>query len=243
MKVSPVSQGENMKRLFTALFTAMLLATITGCSTTNNPPASVESSESQLPDVDENFPEPVEVLDYHFAYESDTNFSQFVAVVKNPNEALTLESVLLTVVAVDSQGVVLETAEANIYRLAPLETGLVEIRTITGRAASAEISLSEPNYTSKTDLSASFTESNFSQVKTKIDKYIVNTSAVLSVPEDGLSDSVLVCAAFYDSKRDLVGGMCRSTDVIRGRKNAVEVYTLAPRVKPSTIELFAQYEG
>jgi hypothetical protein len=185
---------------------------------------------------------PLEVLDYHFAYEPDTKLSQFVGLVRNPNESQTLEDIRLTLVALDQEGTVLESSDYTIARLAPQEKWLVEIDLIRGKAVTAEISISQAESTSKSDLAPSFPQDSFSNVRTKSGSLIIRTSGVISVPQDGEGTSVSICAAFLDKKGDLVGGMCGSKDVVLGRKNAFEVYYYAPKIKPTEILLFAQFE-
>lgn len=212
-----------------------------GCSQV--PQAETNIGTSKAPIIESISPEikKAEVLDYHLGYESDTKLSRFIALVRNPNEAQTLEGVTLNMVALDKDGVVLESSDYIIQRLAPQEKWVVEIRQIRGKAITAEMSISEAENTSNVELEQSFSGDSFSKVKTKIGSLVITSTGILETPLGGQSDSVSICAAFIDKTGDLVGGMCGSQNIVEGRKNAFEVFDYAPRTRPTEILFFAQY--
>ncbi len=233
-----------MKKSATMFMAFCLLLGLSACSDSSNNSQNPKPTETtQSPKL-----KPALITDY-MLLPSGLNYTNFSAMIKNPNKSVALFDITVRALGIGSNDVVLTEQSFSIGSLLPNETWILENPFDVEGVLEAEFKISEP-VTSDEPTSPRFTDSSFSGKETRyssatrydIFQQWANSNVALAIPDDAPYSSAIVCAAYFAKNESFLGAECEAKEIFAGRKNGFEILGQVEKY-PAKVKFFARYGG
>jgi hypothetical protein len=208
-----------------------LILALSGCS---------QPSASPAPEIQAMS---IEIIDYSLYFEPAGPYTRFSALVVNPNEDVTIESNIISIVALDKNDAVVGQYEAIATFVGPGSNGIVS-KDFEGDVRTVELTVEKPTSVAAGVSESFISSSEFSDMELDGWDYYDSgfARASIELPAEPAATQLNVCAGLFSKEGVFLAGDCEIQEVIPGRKNGVSVYVFVPdNAVPRKVQFFGSY--